>query len=302
MSITQDEAVFSIGSVSSMTGVNAVTLRAWERRYGLIQPKRTDTGHRVYSNKDIQNINNILALLDEGISISRVRDALLSIKSSEKEANSEANHWEKYTKDMLLGVNNFDEQQLEAVYNEAMSLYPVDIVTRELIIPLLQKLGQRWTKVSTSIAEEHFFSSFMRNKLGARFHHRNQKNTGAIIIAACLPGETHEFGLLLLSLAVHEKGYKIILLGADMPLQQISEVVHRTGTKGVLLSGSIESKNKFSSSDLKKLVTDSDVPVCVGGKISEVLKNEIEEAGAHAVGDDFIVGLRMISKLIPVGK
>ena len=72
----QQQGLFPIGTVSSVTGVNSVTLRAWERRYGLIKPTRTDSGHRLYSDEDIERIKLILELLDEGIAISRVKEAL----------------------------------------------------------------------------------------------------------------------------------------------------------------------------------------------------------------------------------
>ena len=291
------QSVYSISSVSTMTGVNSVTLRAWERRYGLIKPQRTESGHRVYSNNDIEHIKNILKMLDSGIAISRVKDALGV--ESEKPKDISTSHWLKYTDDMLRGVNNFDELILDSVYNEAMSLYPVDIVTRELLLPLLEKLGQRWMHVSTGIAEEHFFSSFMRNKLGARFHHRNQQNTGPQIVAACLPGEQHEFGLLLLSLAAHARGYRIILLGADMPLNQLAEVVHRSNSNGIVLSGSHKNENKQLTDELIDLVRDSNVPVFIGGKVTNDLQKEIEFSGAISIGEEITEGLQLISNTLP---
>jgi len=291
------QSVYSISSVSTMTGVNSVTLRAWERRYGLIKPQRTESGHRVYSNNDIEHIKNILKMLDSGIAISRVKDALGV--ESEKPKDISTSHWLKYTDDMLRGVNNFDELILDSVYNEAMSLYPVDIVTRELLLPLLEKLGQRWMHVSTGIAEEHFFSSFMRNKLGARFHHRNQQNTGPQIVAACLPGEQHEFGLLLLSLAAHARGYRIILLGADMPLNQLAEVVHRSNSNGIVLSGSHKNENKQLTDELIDLVRDSNVPVFIGGKVTNELQQEIEFSGAISIGEEITEGLQLISNTLP---
>ena len=281
-----------------MTGVNSVTLRAWERRYGLIKPQRTESGHRVYSNNDIEHIKNILKMLDSGIAISRVKDALGV--ESEKPNNIPTSHWLKYTDDMLRGVYNFDELILDSVYNEAMSLYPIDIVTRELLLPLLEKLGQRWMHVITGIAEEHFFSSFMRNKLGARFHHRNQQNTGPQIVAACLPGEQHEFGLLLLSLAAHARGYRIILLGADMPLNQLAEVVHRSNSNGIILSGSHKNENKQLTDELIDLVRNSDVPVFIGGKVTKDLQQEIEFSGSISIGEDITEGLQTIGKHLPL--
>jgi DNA-binding transcriptional MerR regulator len=296
----QQEGLFPIGTVSSMTGVNSVTLRAWERRYGLVTPTRTPSGHRLYSETDIERIKLILQLLDEGIAISRVKDAL-RIAREESAPSTAPAHWNSYQEKMLDGVFNFNEAVLDNVYNEAMSLYPVDVVTRQLLLPLLEKLGQRWMKSGTGVAEEHFFSTFMRNKLGARFHHRNQQNTGGpLLIAACLPGEHHEFGLLLFSLAAHARGYRLILLGSDMPLAQLSEVVQRTNSDGIVLSGSVDIDPAQLHSKLKQVITESGVPVWVGGKTSEKFRTEIESAGAQSIGHDLIVGLHTIHKHLPV--
>ncbi len=296
----QPQGLFPISAVSTMTGVNPVTLRAWERRYGLIKPNRTESGHRLYSDEDVERIKLILQLIDEGIAISRVKEALKIASDKQEKDLDGSSHWTQYQEDMLRGVNNFDEAVLEATYNEAMSLYPVDVVTKQLLLPLLEKLGQRWMHVSTGIAEEHFFSVFMRNKLGARFHHQNQKNRGPRLIAACLPGEQHEFGLLLFSLAAHARGYRIILLGADMPIEQLAEVVHRSNSDGVVLSSSVGIDEEKLHTQLKKLIEDTNVPVWVGGKTSEHLSDEIESSGAHVLGHDLIVGMHNIHQILPV--
>lgn len=294
MSSKQQQGLFSIGAVSSLTGVNAVTLRAWERRYGLIKPSRTESGHRLYSDKDIERIRQILGFLNGGVAISRITEALEQTSVENQAEIEDLNRWHKYQAEMLRGVHVFDESLLNDIYHEALALYSVDVVTIKLLLPLLEKLGQRWMNVSTGVAEEHFFSAFMRNRLGARFHHRNKLNTGSLLVAACVEGEKHEFGLLLLSLYAHSLGYRIILLGADMPLSQLAEVVSRSNSDGIVLSVTVEPENPRFISGLKKLIDDSHVPVWIGGRISENLRDQIEAAGAIAVGHDLIIGLHII--------
>ena len=159
---------YPISTVSKLTGVNSVTLRAWERRYGMLNPERTPTGHRLYSNEDVEQIRQIRRLLDQGMAISQVAVAL---QSAEQPAEADENDpWSRYRTEMLVATSQFNEAVLEDVYNEAMSLYPVEVVTRQLLLPLLRAFGERWETSECGIAEEHFFSVFMRNKLGARFH------------------------------------------------------------------------------------------------------------------------------------
>lgn len=295
MSSKHQQGLFSIGTVSSLTGVNAVTLRAWERRYGLIKPSRTESGHRLYSDKDIERIRQILGFLNGGVAISRIKEALKLSSSIETQTDIEdLDRWNKYQAEMLRGVHIFDEDLLNDIYHEALSLNSVDVVTTKLLLPLLEKLGQRWINANTGIAEEHFFSAFIRNRLGARFHHRNKLNTGSLLVAACVEGEKHEFGLLLFSLYAHSLGYRVILLGADMPLIQLAEVVNRSYSDGIVLSVTVEPENPQFINGLKQLIDNSHVPVWIGGRISENLRNQIEAAGAIAVGHDLIIGLHII--------
>ena len=292
--------IYSISSVSSMTGVNTVTLRAWERRYGLVTPARTEAGHRLYTEEDIERIKLILNLLDEGIAVSRVKEALRIAAEREIAPPSEdQGPWQQFQSDMLEAVASFDEVTLERTYNESMSLYPVEVVTR-LLLPLIDMLGERWMKSDTGIAEEHFFSVFMRNKLGARFHHRNLQNTGTKIVAACLPGEQHEFGLLLFALAANAHGYRIILLGSDMPLAPIPHVVKHSGSQAIVLTGAAEMVPQAIQQQLITLLEKTGLPVFVGGQASSRYRNEIEATGAIVVGEDLTVGLRTLKKHIPI--
>lgn len=295
-----NSGLFPISSVSTATGVNSVTLRAWERRYGLLNPVRTEAGHRLYSADDIERVKLILAMLDEGIAISRVKEALLITSEQENTpTQEESGPWIRYMQTMLRGVIEFDEAVLENVYNEAMSLYPVNVVTQRLLMPLLEQLGDRWEKEITGVAEEHFFSVYMRNKLGARFHHRNLQNTGPRIVAACLPGEQHEFGLLLFSLSAHSRGYRVILLGSDMPISQLPAVVKRTHSQAIVLSGSVECNETQFQTELKLLLRDCKVPVYVGGATAHRYSSAIAQAGAIVLGNDLTVGMYQLHKQVP---
>jgi DNA-binding transcriptional MerR regulator len=294
------QGLYPISAVSNLTGVNSVTLRAWERRYGLIQPNRTDAGHRLYSEDDIERIKLILQLLDEGIAISKVKDALrIAVERETHPMHDTEGPWLAYQQAMLEGVGQFNENLLEEIYNEAMSLYPVDVVTQRLLLPLLEQLGDRWQYGALGVAEEHFFSVYIRNKLGARFHHRNTRNTGPQVVAACLPGEQHEFGLLLFAYAAHARGYRIILLGADMPLAPLAEVVKRTASQGIVLSGSIDVDVDAIQHDIQRLRHDSQVPVFVGGTFASRHRKIIEQSGAIPIGDDLVVGIHAMHKHLP---
>jgi len=286
-------AHYPISTVAELTGINPITLRAWERRYGLIQPQRTDKGHRLYSAADIERIREVLRLVEEGVSIGQVRSALQAGESAPVDTSGDTT-WQDYRARMIASIEQFDEAGLEEVYNEALALYPIEIVTRRLLVPLLKELGLRWETAIGSVAEEHFFGVYMRNKLGARFHHRQGNPRGPRLVAACLPGELHEIGLLLFALAAHNRGFQIVLLGADMPLQEIPLVAHRAKCDAVVLTGTIQPSHDLLTNQLPGLVAKAMVPVFIGGKTAQRFADAITAAGAHAVGDDLVLGLRNI--------
>lgn len=288
-----DSEFYPIRTVATLTGVNAITIRAWERRYGLIKPVRTDSGHRVYTRADIDNIHRIVALLDKGVAISQVRHSLESPELGAARTD-EAGPWAGFRDRMIVAITQFDENRLEDTYNEVLALYPTDLVTRKILVPLLVELGKRWESAEGSVAEEHFFGVYLRSKLGARFHHRQRNNTGPKLLAACLPGEQHEIGLLLFALAAHEQGYRLVLLGANMPLADLPLAAKRSKSDAIVLSGSVEPNAHLFSEQLPALVAAADMPVFVGGLTAVRRYDEIVAAGALPLGNDIAHGLQRI--------
>lgn len=281
--------LYPIRTVASLTGVNAITLRAWERRYGLIKPVRTEKGHRLYTQKDIDLINHVVELLDKGVPISQAK----SYMRQEPLQAPLGGQWQDYQQRMLNAVVRFDDQALDSTYNEALSLHPIDTVTTWLVLPLLRRLGERWAKNEGSVAEEHFFAAYMRNKLGARFHHEAHRARGPILIAACLPGEQHETGILLASLSVMARGFRVLLLGADTPLAELIQPSKRTEARGILLSGSVVPQDILHK-QLAELVQQVEIPVFVGGQTAVQYNDAIVAAGAIPLGIDIPSALKRI--------
>jgi hypothetical protein len=170
------------------------------------------------------------------------------------------------------------------------------MVTKHLILPLLKTLGLRWESAEGSIAEEHFFGAYLRNKLGARFHHHPTSLEGPAIVAACMPGEQHEIGLMLFCLSALTHGYRIVYLGADTPLDEIVTPVERSESQAVLLSGSVEPQAQALTEQLPSLVSLLNVPVFIGGSTAVKYRDAIVEAGAIPLGTDITLALRRIDE------
>jgi len=292
------EKLYTIGTVSRLTGVGAITLRAWERRHGLIKPVRKESGHRLYTRQHIDQINRITTLTQQGIRISQIRPEMLEM-DSKSEGRGESNSWNKFLNSMIAGIIDFDEDRLEKIYNEVLSHYPIDTVTRNLLTPLLIELGLRWASDKGSVAEEHFFAFYLRNKIGARYHHRARgSNKGHRLLLAGLPGEHHEIGLLLFALTAHEAGYRVIPLGVNMPMAELGCVAQKKDCSAIILAGAIEPSEKTVSGELAKLVKTVHIPVFVGGLASVYACDAIDRVGAVALGSDVEQALSRIDEIL----
>jgi len=295
--LSGEEELYPIRTVSTLTGVNSITLRAWERRYDLIKPVRTPKGHRLYAQNDIDLIQQVLELLDKGISIGQAKEYLKG-KNTPLTRDTATDPWSGYQRRMLNAVVRFDTNALDQTYNDALSLYPIDLVTKQLILPLLKNLGIRWAENEGSIAEEHFFGAYLRNKLGARFHHHSAAQQGPLLVAACLPGEYHEVGLMLFCLAALHQGYRLVYLGADTPLSELTTPVERSQADAVLLSGSIAPYPPTINHELSALVKNVNVPVFIGGKTALNHTDTILSTGAIPLGSDITQAIRNINETI----
>jgi len=230
--------------------------------------------------------------LAKGIPISQV-----SLSLQHRDDSVESNQhdsWRDFLGRMLSAVRAFDDEALNATYNEVLALYPIDIVIQNLIIPFLAEIGRRWQNNEGSIAEEHYFGVFLRNKLGARFHHGMSNTGGRRILAACLPGENHENGLLLFALSAQSRGLRLTLLGANLPIEEVAMAALRSKSEAIVLSGSVYIDMNELLEPIENLVKTVNLPVFIGGKASSNNFDAIVRTGAIPLGDDIAHGIKRI--------
>jgi DNA-binding transcriptional MerR regulator len=280
-----------------VTGVNPVTLRAWERRYGLIQPLRTAKGHRLYTHGQIELIRRALALVDRGVPIGRVRN-LLDAEADPRSARTLRGPWPELIERMAAAIAGFDELELDRIYDEALSIHSIDRVNGQLLLPLLVRLGERWDRLSGGVAEEHFFATYLRSKLGARLMHRMRYATGPKLVAACAEGEHHEIGLLLFAIETHAADMQTVLLGADTPFAETVAAQRRVGADAVVISASFRPTPDLMNEALPKLVRQCGVPVFVGGTMAIRHRRAVAATGATPLAVDIRESIRIIKSVL----
>ncbi|MDH5426004.1 MAG: MerR family transcriptional regulator [Gammaproteobacteria bacterium] len=304
-------SLFPIRILAEKTSVGTSTLRAWERRYGLLHPQRTPKGHRLYSEEDAKRVFKILNLLDDGHSLAAIAN-MLSTNSKEDSdiaaqpdnglltsSSALSNVWQGFIHSSLDAVSDFNIERIDAIYNEASSLYPLDMVTERLILPTITQLGNAWKDhPERGIAEEHFYTSWLKNRLGARFHHAYSQAKGARIVCACLPGCYHEIGLMLFALSALSRGYRVLYFGADLPLNQLAHIAKRSAAKAIILSTQNHSEPQ-PGTELVKLIPTLYVPVFIGGADQLNDDDKIQQAGGIILGENLSVAMRVFESRVP---
>ncbi|NBG94044.1 MerR family transcriptional regulator [Pseudomonas sp. 9.1(2019)] len=252
------EGWLPIREVARITGVNAVTLRAWERRYGLIVPHRTAKGHRLFSAAHIQRIQHILTWLNRGVSVSQVKP-LLDLAPSHREPVD--NDWLAWSQALTLAITELAGRRLDDNFNQVMSLYPAHTLCEQLLIPLLSALEQRWQGQFGAQLERVFFSSWLRSKLGARIYHNNRSLKGKPILLINHSPQPFEAQLWLTAWLVSSSHCPVEVIDAPLPGGELALAVERLKSPAVVLYSS----QTLNPQQLPKLLKGVDCPILIAG-------------------------------------
>lgn len=241
------EPVYNTRAVVQRTGVPADTFRAWERRYGLPCPARTGGNQRLYSDRDIATIAWLRDRTGSGMTISqaielyRRRDESddigrrVTVSPVDVEPDP---HLARITETMVEALIHYDAHAASTSLEEALAFLPVEEVCLRVLQPVLYEIGRRWERDEITVSSEHFASAFVIRKLGALFNLSQPENGRGPIVAACLEGELHEVGLLLTCLFLSRRGFGIVYLGPNLPIDDLIDTIRRLQPPLVILSAS----------------------------------------------------------------
>ena len=213
-----DKPIYTIKTVVQQTGITPATLRAWERRYGVLSPGRSEGGYRLYSERDIATLHWLKGQVEAGVAISRAvalldhhhqageEPELASLPPLTEPLATEPSTTVRSTvaivADLLAALLAFHEMDAERILGEAFALYPVEVVAEDIIAAVLVEVGERWHTEQATIVQEHFATAFLRRRLTALFNAYDLAAAGPLAVVGAAPGEWHDIGILLVALTL----------------------------------------------------------------------------------------------------
>ncbi|WDY58786.1 MerR family transcriptional regulator [Pseudomonas sp. PSKL.D1] len=226
------QGLFPIREVSRLTGVNAVTLRAWERRYGLIQPTRTDSGHRLYSQADIDDVRRILGWLERGVAVSKVGSILARGQAHVQDAAAVgcALQWQTQLSD---AVQRFDAIGLDRLFDQVVAAMGQDQVFTEVCMPVWHELAAGQNTFGQA-SEWLFLDQFLRGRVHLRLQLIRQMRSCHLLLAP-LPGQCLELELLVSGLLISGKEFGVTVLMPGQPLEELTLISERIRPDALIL-------------------------------------------------------------------
>ncbi len=285
------EPLLPIRDVARLTGVNPVTLRAWERRYGLVVPQRTGKGHRLYSHDQVQRIRAILSWLNRGVAVSQVLPLLEQDQPQQPVAQGD--DWQAQRAHLADCIAHLAERRLDQQFNQAMALYPAFTLCEQLLLPLLGELETRWQVHPSARVEQAFFHSWLRSKLGLRVYHNNRQLQGAPVLLVGAGRQAIAPSLWLCAWLVSDAGYPVEVFDLPLPGRDLALAVEHLDASALLLS----INNVAGSEPLLRTLARIKVPKLLFGAAVTLYKQAADpDPGCHLL-DSPLTALRRLQAL-----
>jgi MerR family transcriptional regulator, light-induced transcriptional regulator len=244
-----EPGLLRIGELSRRSGVSPELLRAWERRYRLLRPTRSQGGLRLYSPDDLERVRLMQHHLARGLAAAEAA----ALATRQPRAAPDAETALACAKDELVDAfASFDEARAHVVLDSLLATATIDSVLAVVVIPYLHELGERWERGEASVAEEHFASAVLRGRLLGLARGWG-RGLGPSIVLACAPGEQHDLALIAFGLALRGRGWRVVYLGADTPLASVADAAHASEAVFTVVSAVTAERFRSHRDELREL-------------------------------------------------
>lgn len=231
--------LYSIGELEQLSGIKAGTIRIWEKRFGIIEPWRTDTNFRMYDEGQVRKLMNVATLLADGRKISYIASISDKVLHREVVAIHELSCDAvsiSFINRLISAAVSLNEQLFHETFNAAVEYYGMYESVLRVCYPFLHKLGIMWVTETAVPVQEHFATALVRRRLLYATEQLPVKKTGKKLFVLLLPpGEWHEIGLLFADYLIRSRGMNTIYLGQNVPYENVAAVVTEMRVSHVLL-------------------------------------------------------------------
>ncbi len=302
---------FNLGVVLQETGINADTLRAWERRYGLPQPARSEGGHRLYSQHDIDTIKWLISRQDEGMSISKAIKLWRNLEAEGRNPFDElpsrldvvqkppqmeipvGAQVQDLREQWLSACLEFDEAAAERITSYAFGLFSPEAVCFDVLFAGLAQIGESWYLGQATVQQEHFASALVARRLNALISAAPAPIHQKLIVVGCPPKEDHELPALMITYLLRTRGWPVIYLGANVPLVNFEETLNSVKSDlMVLVAQTLQTASTLKEVALR--LAAGDILVAFGGLIF----NRLPDLTRHIPGSYLGTDLRNVVALV----
>ncbi len=233
-----DKAKYNIKAISTMLGIQPGTLRAWERRYNIIEPIRNESGHRLYSDEHVAILRWLLDKVNKGFTIGQAVGLLEkgNVNIQVQEESQYSNRLQALVLDLEESLLSFQEFRANQVLDEAFNIFSIEKVVMDLIGEVLCSIGDKWGRNEISVAHEHYATHYLKMRIMIILNNLPINSLQPKAVAICGANERHELGLLIFTLFLRRKGYEVIYLGTSIPTEDLKHVVQEVGAKYLFFS------------------------------------------------------------------
>lgn len=261
-----------------LTGVNPVTLRAWERRYGLVSPIRTEGGHRLYTRDDLQTIQDILLWSDRGMAVSKIGELLA--KSKRQEPQQQGDELQQWRDAFDRATAAFDLDALDRLYGQAYSLYPILTLLEDILLPL-------WRSLLTLTAfgarsQWLFLDAFLRARVLMRL--QMNRPSEACVLLSDATGNLREFELLATGLLLSDDGVQVRTLSPGAPLEELPLLCQAMQPAALVLLAHVALTSE-GLKRLERLQLAIDCPLAVTGEAAQDIASALRDVPLADLGN-----------------
>jgi DNA-binding transcriptional MerR regulator len=276
-----------IGELSRRVGVSDHVLRAWETRYGLLTPMRSAGGFRLYSDGDERRVRRMQFHLAQGLSAAEAaRTAIAEARTPGAPITVALDGTDRLELDALArslrsALDDFDEGAAQSVLDRLLSDFTLATTLRDVVVPYLRQLGERWERGEITIAQEHFASSVIRGRLAGLARGWGDGG-GPLAIVACPPDELHDLPLLIFGVVLNRNGWRVDYFGASTPVDELIREAARSRPELVVVAATTTDRFAAILDDLARLAAVAPLALAGAGATQDMA----DEMGARLLSGD----------------